>query len=672
MGIYTDIRDYFRNLVYLNRIQKKYETKLPSVKNFTAFSIETSIEPIVSIIIPFYQQYEYTYNCLKSIAKNSPKVAIEIILIDDNSNTSYDFSFLENIEILKNENNLGFLKSVNKGILAAKGKYIYLLNNDTEVHYDFLDELISVFDNFDNVGAVGSMLLNMDGTLQEAGSFFLSDKSPTQVANKKIYAPEINYVYKADYCSGCSLLFQRVNDHGDLNIFDEKFAPAYFEDADLCFQLKYIQEKDIYYTPFSKVTHFNGVSYNPKDQDNSLKSALFSKNHELFKQKWASPLSLIKADNKWKRIEELYGNKQILFLHERPPQYDNNSGELRLTEIIKTYVRLGYNCSLLAPKNSIKNSYNEYFQKLGVRIFYKYTVVADLHFFIRRFYNQTPLVWYSASEMCIKYHSFVRNKFPKAKTIFDMVDIHHLRYKRALEITPKNKKYKRRYKRYLKYEKKAAYLADIIIPISEDEKKYMEHFAPRTKLIVISNIHYTKVKLNEIASFDERKDLLFIGSSHHPNVDAIHFLKDEILPKVWQTNPNICLNIIGDVKSIFKGVQHPNINFLGYVPDITPLFLTHLMMVAPLRYGAGVKGKIGQAFEYYLPLVTSSTGAEGMFLKHNENALLADNATEFATQINRLLVDKALWSTLQQNAKESLKPFSTEALIDKINLINNS
>jgi len=671
MGIYSKTRDYFRKLIYLNKLQKQYGTTFPELTKKTPLDFVQHSAPLVSIIIPFYNQYEYTLNCLYSIAENLPEVSFEIILIDDKSSENCDFSFVNNITILRNEENLGFLRSVNKGVSFAKGNYIYLLNNDTKVHQGFLDELLLVYRNFDNVGAVGSMLLNMDGTLQEAGSFFLHDHTPTQIANKKIYAPEINYVYRVDYCSGCSLLFKKTNDDGVLNLFDEQFAPAYFEDADLCFHLRHSQGKEIYYTPFSKVTHYNGVSYNSKEKTDNTKEELFTKNHNIFRTKWGTILNNISAKSKWERMEELYGDKHIVFFHVRPPQFDNNSGELRLTEIIKTYLKLGYNTSLIAPKNRIKDRYNAYFQRLGVRVYYAYTPIADLTFFMRRFVKDNPLVWFSASDMFVKYYAFARKHFPYSKTIFDMVDVHHLRYQRALEVSPNNKKYKRRYKRYYKYEKRAANQCDIVVAISDDEMEYMTQFSPEAKLLVISNIHYVKVHQKDTPSFEERTGLLFIGSTHHPNIDAIHFLKDEILPEVWKSHPDIELHIVGDVKNVFKDVNHPKIKFHGYIPDITTLFMNHRIMVAPLRYGAGVKGKIGQAFEYFLPVVTSSTGAEGMFLKHEKNALLADNGKDFAQQIIKLYNDKDTWLKLQNNSEDSLLPFSIQTLIEKLKVIED-
>jgi glycosyltransferase involved in cell wall biosynthesis len=89
-------------------------------------------------------------------------------------------------------------------------------------------------------------------------------------------------------------------------------------------------------------------------------------------------------------------------------------------------------------------------------------------------------------------------------------------------------------------------------------------------------------------------------------------------------------------------------------------------MVAPLRYGAGVKGKIGQSFEYFLPLVTTSIGIEGMKIKDNENAFVADSADEFAAKIVQLYTNKEIWTRFHENSEKSLIPFSKEKLKKQI------
>lgn len=674
MGIWREIEYFFRKINRIRKLEKQYKKHINKDIIYSKENIHFPYfsYPKVSIIIPFFNQENYTWNCLYSIYKNIPNTSFEIILIDDKSTEYPNFSSIKNIKIIHNEENLGFLRSVNKAIKSANGDFIYLLNNDTVVQKGFLDELLFVFDNFDNVGAVGSMLLNEDGSLQEAGSVFMKDCKISQVVgSKKPFYPEFNYIYKVDYCSGCSLLFKKENEMGDLNLFDKQFAPAYFEETDLCFQLKYNQGKDIYYTPFSKVTHFNGVSYNKNSQNSSAKQQLFEKNLKLFKKKWKQQINSIKAEKHQSRILELCNNKSIVFYNGAIPEFDTNSGDLRLTEIIKAYKRKGYFVSIISKKNKIDSKYNEYFQRLGVCVYYEHKKLEDCSSFLKRLKLIKPISWFYAVKIFIDNYKTAKKVNPDTILIYDMVDIHHLRYKRAIDLEPYKLSNRKNYYKYLYWEKTASNKANKVICISDKEKNYMAKLTDEDKLITISNIHYTKKKLEETPSFYERKNILFVGSIHPPNVDAIKFLIQEIMPIVWQQNNSIHIDILGNVKDVITPIYHKNITFHGYVSDIEPYLLNTKIMVAPLRYGAGVKGKIGLAFEYFLPVITTSIGAEGMFLENEKNILLANNKYDFANAILKLYDNEKLWNKLQSNSENSLYPFSKEILEHKINQIEN-
>jgi glycosyltransferase involved in cell wall biosynthesis len=229
------------------------------------------------------------------------------------------------------------------------------------------------------------------------------------------------------------------------------------------------------------------------------------------------------------------------------------------------------------------------------------------------------------------------------------------------------------YNRYFKYKKIETQLvkkADLIIAISEKEKITMSNIINPNKIIVVSNIHYSKIKLEEVISFKERNDLLFIGSTHTPNIDAVNYLFKEIMPLVWKKNPIIKVNIIGNLNEKIKDLNHPNCTFLGYVENIEPYFLKSKIMIAPLRYGAGVKGKIGQAYEYFLPVITTDIGAEGMNLKHNENAIIVNTPEAFANQILNLYDNEILWTKLSKSAASVLENFSKEELTAKLKQFN--
>lgn len=675
MKLNKKIKYFLRRIRKVKKLELEYQTieiKPLEKLNRIPLVFESSESPKVSIIIPFYNEEIYTWNCLQFLNKHLTKdIPYEIILIDDNSPEKNDFTLIKGISVYKNEVNLGFLKNINKGIQIAKGEFIYILNNDTEVQKNFLKELFYVFENFKNVGAVGSKLLNADRSLQEAGSLFMKNFDIRQIVrHKKPYYPEVNYITKVDYCSGCSLLFKKYDDNGNLNLFDEQFAPAYFEETDFCFNLKYIQNKEIYYTPFSEIIHFNGVTYNSsKNSDlsqNDKKEALFKTNAEKFKAKWKKQIDDIKAPNIEERILEKYNNKSIVFFCGYMPEFNKDSGSNRLKEIISGFFQLGYHITLVCEYLYKDDEYISLYERLGVNVFYEYKKYTGYDKYLVDQKINANIVWFNGPTEFLKYYHTVKKIMPKAKFIYDMVDIHHLRHKRALEINPLDLNAKKEYSHYKKIEIKSSYLADYIITVSKDEEQYMKSILNDKKILTISNIHYSKIDKNKTLPFNERKDILFIGSTHTPNIDSVYYLYNEIMPIVWNKIPELKVNIVGTVKNEVKDINHPNFKFWGHVENIDSFFCTNKFMIAPLRYGAGVKGKIGQAFEYFLPVITSSIGAEGMNLINNKSALIEDTKEGFANAIINLTTNYELWNTLQSNSENNLIPFSKEHLKEQI------
>lgn len=634
--------------------------------------------PLVSIIIPFFNQIDFTLNCLNHLYTHlkDETISYEIILIDDNSTEKCKLQENSTIRMIKNKVNLGFLKSCNVGIIEAKGQYIYFLNNDTEVQKGFLTELLWVFNNYENVGAVGSKLINYDGTLQEAGVVFTRGFNIHQIFHKRrVYFPEVNYIKKVDSCSGCSLLFKRNNAQGELNLLDEQFAPAYFEETDLCFQLKYLSNLDVYYTPFSEVVHFNGVSYhnnslskkrNKKNKSEVLipskKDLLFEKNNSLFYQKWSSFIEGINSESINERVIEKYNNQQIVFYVDVLPQFDKDSGSNRFLEIVKIFKKLDFHISIVADLNKIENSYNQFYQRLGVQVFYEYDKTKNFVHFLENHTISNVYHWFCGPDAFVKYYGQIIEKIKVGKIIFDMIDIHHLRFQRAAEIGENVKLNQKLFQKYLKIEKQCSEVSDIVIAISDVEKEYMEKMVKSSKVLTISNIHYPKVDRENLLSFSDRKDILFIGSRHAPNVDAVKWLYSEIMPKVWNVLPDVKVNVVGNVGNSIQDIRDKRMLFHGFVPEVTTFFLENKMTISPLRYGAGVKGKVGQSFEYYLPVVTTSIGAEGMKLENGVHALIADDADLFAKNIIDLYTNNVLWSSLQNNTQQSLSTFSVQSV----------
>jgi GT2 family glycosyltransferase len=184
--------------------------------------------PEVSIIIAVCQKLDYTLRCLKSIHVNT-RESYEIIIVDDASgDQTYNvLSKIKNLRVIRNEKNIGFLESANIGAKESRGEYLMFLNNDTVVAENWLSSLLETIKR-ENVGAVGSKLLNSDGTLQEAGSIVWNDGSALGYGRgDNPEKPEYEFAREVDYCSGASLLVTREL-FEKLGGFDGRYAPAYY------------------------------------------------------------------------------------------------------------------------------------------------------------------------------------------------------------------------------------------------------------------------------------------------------------------------------------------------------------------------------------------------------------------------------------------------------------
>ncbi|AWK03548.1 hypothetical protein HYN56_04645 [Flavobacterium crocinum] len=354
-------------------------------------------------------------------------------------------------------------------------------------------------------------------------------------------------------------------------------------------------------------------------------------------------------------------NKTIVFFNLSMPSPDQDSGSNRLKEIILFYKSKGYNC-IICSKNTFRTNKDVIdFSNLGIIVYVETNQYRNYFDFLKSI-PKVDFVWYYGARAFDYNLKKIARILPRSKSVFDMTDIHFLRYKRAIELDPKRISLRKNYKKFLFIETKLAQNADFVITVSDFEKEIMAKYIADNKLITLSNIHYQKSSIEEVLPFEEREDIIFIGSQHEPNIDAIYYLYNDIMPIVWEKDNTIKVNIIGNVKDRIADITDSRFIFHGYVPDIEPFFKSNKLMVAPLRYGAGVKGKIGQAFEYHLPVVTSPVGAEGMKLVHKRNALIYNTGEEFATGIIELYTDKKLWLELQQNSEESLQPFSVQVL----------
>jgi len=196
--------------------------------------------------------------------------------------------------------------------------------------------------------------------------------------------------------------------------------------------------------------------------------------------------------------------------------------------------------------------------------------------------------------------------------------------------------------------------ADVTVVVSTYEQQLLAELAPDARVLVLSTIHEL---FPPGKPFAERQGLVFIGGFQHPpNTDAVLWYAEEVLPHVRAQLPGVITYIVGSkVPANVRALAAEDFVVTGYVPDVTPYFTGCRVSIAPLRYGAGVKGKINLAMSYGMPVVATTPSIEGMFLVPEQDVLVADDAKAFADAIVRVYNDEALWERLAAGGRENIR-----------------
>jgi O-antigen biosynthesis protein len=611
-------------------------------------------DPVVSIVIPVHNHLDDTIACLRAVHRNTPFASFEVIVCDDASSdaTTEVLRAIEGLEVIRLDENVGFLGAISTAIDAAKGKYVLMLNNDAEVQPGWLAALLDVAEADPMVGAVGSKLTFPDGRLQEAGSIVWSDGSAWNLGyGCDPSDPAFNYRRQVDYCSAASLLVRR-SAYDAVGGFDKRFMPAYYEDADLCFSLR-AAGYSVVYQPESVVVHQGSASHTEDRADATpgvhTKRAMDTNRH-IFAAKWATEL-----DHHWPngtamgyrggRIEH---RPRVLVVDWQVPAHDRDAGGLRMACIIELLVDLGCAVTIVPSTSQRREPYATRFQRMGVEVYYSPWVMANLVHDRAGLYD---LVLLSRPDVGGAYLSAIRAGFPAARLIYDTVDLHHLREHRRLAVTGKTPD--AAWHKLRRTELRLMRSSDIVATVSDEEAREVARLVPDARIEVLPTVH--DVPVVAPPPFEGRSGMVFIGGfMHDPNVDAMTWFVHNIMPMIADAGSHLV--ILGShPTSEVTALESPTVKVTGYIAEVEPFFHSAAVFIAPLRYGGGLKGKLGHAMSLGIPVVTTAVGAEGMGIVDGIHALVRDDPQSFAAAVTEVSSDRDLWSRLSEGGLELIR-----------------
>lgn len=572
--------------------------------------------PRVSVVIPVYNQFVYTYNCIRSIIENSGDVSYEILIADDCSTDQVARleQFVEGAVVVHNQQNLRFLRNCNHAAEQAKGEFILFLNNDTQVQKDWLAPLVALMDRDETIGMVGSKLIYPDGYLQEAGGIVWNDASAWNYGHRKDPQDcEYNYVREVDYISGAAIMI-RADLWREIGGFDERFAPAYYEDTDLAFEVRK-HGKKVMYQPQSVVVHFEGVS-NGTDLTSGQKAYQVA-NREKFYQKWQDVLRrehYPNGENVFCAKGRTRFRKHILVVDHYVPNYDKDAGGKCTYMYMKTFVKMGLEVTFIGDNFACLQPYTAELQQLGIHVIYGDYYAINKDFWLMENLPSFEYIYLQRPHISIKYIDLVR-QFGRGKVFYFAHDLAHIREMREYKITG-DPSMLASAEKWKKIEYELFDKCDVGHVVGSYEQGIMQKAFPNKPVRNIPVYVYDALPAGINKDFATRKDLMFVGGfGHRPNGDAVKWFAREVFPTVLQKYPDIKWYIIGSrVPDDILQLQSEHIIVTGFMPDedLERMYRTCRMAVVPLRYGAGVKGKVIESAYYQIPLVTTPIGAEGL------------------------------------------------------------
>ena len=627
-------------------------------------AIPTSDQPEVSVIIPVHGSFWYTHQCLRSILSNMPDRPIEIIIVDDCSQdeTLFASMLLSGVRLLRNEVNLGFVGSVNAGAAVARGKWLLLLNNDTEVTHGWLDELCKTFEQDPKVGIAGSKLVFPSGRLQEVGGIIwrFADGA-NRGRDGDAEDPRYCYLRDTDYVSGAALMIPRPvwDEVGGLS---RDFAPAYYEDVDLCFKVRAAGRR-VVVQPCSRVIHHEGVSAGTDVGGSGMKR--FQRlNQAKLAKRWSATLAQHGLNGSNPILEDArYVRRRALFIDDSAPMPDKDAGSMASLDHMLSLQRLGYEVHFLPASNMARIPvYTEALERRGIRCYYApYTWSVEE--VLRRSEFKFDIAYVYRPNNASKYIAVIRSFFPDAKILFNVCDLHYLRMEREAELLDRPE-VRAAAEQMRETEYAAIRSADHVLVHSSVEAKLIEAALPGTKLTVIP---WTVEPQPAPPALQLRMGVAFVGSfSHPPNRDAVNWLIKEVMPLVWEQNPLIRLSVIGsNISDEDRTLASDKVEMLGWVPDITKALQLYRLTIAPLRFGAGLKGKVLSSLAAGLPCVMTPIAAEGMEFPEGLLDLVADTSRSLAIKVCKLHDDEHANAAAVVTGTRYLNETYSQAMIDK-------
>ena len=589
---------------------------------------------------------ESTLAFVDSLANCQGRLALDLIICDIGKGDVTGLLFTNRPKFLyiRCETDAAYSVAANQSLPFISTNVVGFFEAEALIQSEAPQRLLSSLT--DQKGIVGPQVLYPDGRLKAAGGIIKYGKGAHGYGHLDPQPdhPRYKFARQVDFCPA-GYLIKRDILH-ELTGFNEQYRTFEFAHIDLAFRARALGHS-CHYCPsaqvFSYCEEVGEDRQNDWDRFGRQKAAQMVDNRETS----AQDLS---------RLHDRAPTGRVLYIDADTPTPDQNAGSAYTLNIIRILNEFGFRVTFVPDSNFIhRGRYTDALQAMGVEAIYApyFHNVRDL--LIEKDGN-FELVVLCRVEIASRYLELVRQLVPRARIVFNTVDLHFLREIRGAELLDKPELFERA-RRTQHAEIASIGKADATIVLTDQEADIVRREAPSALIHVIPLVPDPDELCRAaplFAPFSARSGVIFVGTYQHaPNADAVTYFVRSIWPLVRQRVPTAVFRIVGSgVTPEVQALAGNGIEVVGFVDDLDAVLAQCRVAVVPLRYGAGMKGKILTSLRAGLPTVSSSIGIEGFALTPGEEILVEDDPNMFADAVIRLYTEEAMWTRLSQKGLE--------------------
>ena len=626
---------------------------------------------LVSVCVYIKTDISGAYQSVSSVINNIEELAYELIIVGDTSSTAVNElnQYLENVKIVDAGKSTKLVKHINNIVDHATGENVLVINTDMIGQKDWIKNLSGILTKSTSVKLAGPKILNKNGSLNTGGKIIWKDGKITEYGcMDNPMKPEYSYYKEVDVINENTFMINKKI-WNELDGFDQTYRISKYCLADYSQKLRRSGYKVIY-QPESIVVNIRTSSNREigvSGEDESFDQAKFVK-------RWRKELSTREScDYKhiFKARDRSLNKKHMLIIDHYVPHYDKDAGSKTMWQYIDLFINKNISLTFVGDNFFKHQPYVNELEKKGVEILYGPYYYNHFDYWFRHNGINFDYIYLLRPHIAIKYLNLVKN-YSSAKLFYNSTDFHFLRLEREYKLK-NDPDILTELERVKEMEFTLFENVDVVLTISDYERKIFNELFPGKQIEVIPTYIYDSVFPISNQDYEHRDGIMFVGGfNHKPNLDGMTWFLSSIWPIVKNRNPQLKFYIIGsNIPDELRELASGNIEFKNSISEeeLNQCYDSAKLVIAPMTYGAGVKGKVIEGIAHGVPVITTTIGAEGIF-DADKVLNIVDSPEKFANNILEIHDNKFLWESMREiSIKYAGRYLSYSSANDVINRI---